>query len=148
MRAFVRRYGAHPLHLLVLIACFGVAGYAALKLIDSRPIAVGVWFVGAAVGHDFVLLPLYALIDGGVRRVRRQPDDLPRVPWLNYMRFPAAISGILLLVYLPSIARLSDIYTSTTALSSSGYFLRWLGVTGVLFLLSAVAFAIRLRRAR
>ena len=51
MRGFVRRYGAHPLHLIVLIGCFALAGYAALGLISEHAIAVVVWFVGAAVLH-------------------------------------------------------------------------------------------------
>jgi hypothetical protein len=148
MRTFVRRYGAHPLHLIVLVGCFALAGYAALGLISEHAIAVVVWFVGAAVLHDLVLVPLYAVIDGGLRRVRSRPGELPRVPWLNYVRFPAVISGILLLVFLPSIAQLSGIYHATTGLSASGYFLRWLAVTGVLFLLSGIAFAFRLRRSR
>ena len=64
------------------------------------------------------------------------------------MRFPAAISGILLIVFLPSIARLSSTYTATTGLSSSEYFARWLAITGALFLVSAVLYAARLRRNR
>ncbi len=148
MRTFARHYGAHPLHLIVLVACFALAGYAALGLISEHAIAVVVWFVGAAVGHDLVLVPLYAIIDGGLRRVRSRPSELPRVPWLNYVRFPAAISGILLLVYLPSIARASGIYHDTTGLNSSSYFPRWLAVTGTLFLISGVTYALRLRRSR
>ena len=148
MRAFVRHYGAHPLHLIVLAGCFALAGYAALGLISEHAIAVVIWFVGAAVLHDLVLVPLYALIDGGLRRARTRPAELPPVPWLNYARFPAVISGILLLVFLPSIAQLSGIYHATTGLSASGYFARWLAVTGALFLLSGVAFAFRLRRSR
>lgn len=148
MRTFIRRYGAHPRHLLLLIGCFVVAGYAALKMIDSRPVAVLVWFVGAAVVHDFVLLPLCGLVDRGMRSIRRRTDEHPRANAVNYLRFPAVISGILLLVYLPSIARLSSEYTSLTALSASGYLLRWLAVTGVLFLLSGIAFTIRTIRSR
>lgn len=142
---FARHYGSHPLHLIVLLACFALAGYAALKLIRDETMMVLVWFVGAAVGHDLVLVPLYALIDCGLRRDRTPPRD---IAWLNYVRFPAVISGLLLLVFLPSIARLSDVYSDTTGLSSSGYLVRWLGVTGVLFLGSAVLFALRLRRIR
>lgn len=141
-----RRYGGHPLHLIALLASFALAGYAAILLVKSRPIEVIVWFVGAAVGHDVVLLPLYAIADRTLMRARgRHPKAAPSV-WLNYVRVPAMLSGLLLLVYLPNIARLSDIFTATTALSSQGYFLRWLAVTGVLFLLSGFALAVRLRR--
>jgi hypothetical protein len=154
MIAFRRRYGASALHLLVMIASFALAGYAAWSLIQDRTIMVVVWFVGAAVGHDVILFPLYSIIDRRFGGRRRRDDDVPAAagapaaPWLNYVRVPAAISGLLLLVFLPSIARLSSIYTSTTALSSGGYLARWLGITGALFLVSAVAYAFRLRRAR
>lgn len=158
MKAFRRLYGANPLHLLAMIASFALAGYAAQSLIQSRPIAVGVWFVGAAIGHDVILLPLYAIADQGARLVlphrRRRAAGTVSTPepanggWQNYVRVPAAISACLLLVYLPSIARLSDAFTPTTGLSSQGYFVRWLGITGVLFLLSALTFAVALRRAR
>lgn len=150
MTRFSRRYGAGPLHLLAMIASFALAGYAAILLVKSRPIEVIVWFVGAAVGHDLLLLPLYAIADGTLSRAHRcfPEGDIRRgpSPWINYVRAPAAISGLLLLVYLPSIARLSSIFTQTTALSSGGYFVRWLGITGVLFLLSGLALANRLRR--
>jgi hypothetical protein len=139
MREFVRRYGAHPLHLLLLVACFALAGYAALKLVHARPVMVIIWFVGAAVAHDIVLVPFYAFID----RSWRRRGTLPRVPWLNY-----AISGLLLLVFLPEIARLSDRYSATTGLDADGYLGRWLAVTGVLFLVSAALYARRLRRSR
>lgn len=150
MTKFSRRYGAGALHLLAMIASFAIAGYAAILLVKSRPIEVIVWFVGAAVGHDLLLLPLYALADGTLSRAQRQTPAGHIRPgpslWINYVRAPAMISGLLLLVYLPSIARLSSIFTATTALSSANYFVRWLGITGVLFLLSALALAIRLRR--
>lgn len=149
MRRFAHRYGANPLHLLALLASFALAGYAAILLVHSRPVGVVVWFVGAAIGHDLLLLPLYAIADRGMMRAsRRRPAPLPSAPWLNYVRFPALVSGLLLLVYLPSIARLSTNYHATTGLSSAGYFARWLAVTGALFLLSALALALRMRRRR
>jgi hypothetical protein len=149
VRTFVRHYGASPLHLLVLIASFALAGYAAWLLIGVRPVGAIVWFAGAAVAHDLVLLPLYAIADGGLARLSRtRVGARPPAPWLNYIRFPAAISMLLLLVFLPSIARLSDVYPGTTGLSTTGFFARWLAVTGVLFLIAAVAYAIRLHRSR
>ena len=33
----IRWYGANPLHLLALLACFGLAGYAAAQLVPARP---------------------------------------------------------------------------------------------------------------
>ena len=142
MKTLRRRYGGSPGHLLLMLASFALAGFAAISLIQSRPIEVAVWFVGAAVVHDFVLLPLYTLAD---RRLSR-PAAGRAIPWLNYVRFPVAISLLLLLVFLPSIARLSGGYTDTTALSSAGYVWRWLAITGALLLISAGTYALRLLR--
>jgi hypothetical protein len=127
----------------MFLAVFAVAGFAALKLIKDRPVAVLVWFVGAAVAHDFVLVPLYTAADR-VLRARRQTGR--PAPWLNYVRFPALISALLLLVFLPSIARLSDIYTLTTGLSSSGYLPRWALVSATLFAISGLLYAARAMR--
>lgn len=147
MRSFVRHYGAHPLNLLALLASFALAGYAAVLLVPSRPVGVIVWFVGAAVIHDVLLVPLYAIADRGLVSVwRRHPGSTAMSPWINYVRVPAGISALLLLVFLPSIARLSTGFHSITGLSSADYLARWLAITGALFVLSAIAFAFRLRR--
>jgi hypothetical protein len=144
MRVLIRRYGAGPLHLLLLLASFALAGAAAWSLISSRPVAVIVWFAGAAIGHDLLLLPIYTLADRAAAR-RFAGSDIRRTA-ANYLRIPAGISLLLLLVFLPSIARLSPGYTATTALSASGYLVRWLAVTGALFLLSGVTYAVRVGR--
>jgi hypothetical protein len=154
MRNALRHYGASPLHLLVLVGSFALAGYAALKLIADQPLAVVIWFVGGAVLHDLILLPLYVLADRSARRRslrhehEHEHEDAAPPAWVNYVRFPAAISAVLLLVFLPSIARLSGVYTATTGLSASPYLLHWLAITGVLFLVSAVLYALRIRRRR
>lgn len=150
MRSFVARYGANPLHLLALLASFALAGYAAQFLLASRTIKVGVWFVGAAVGHDVILLPLYAIADLSLTRVwRRSSDDAESqpVPWLNYVRFPVAISLLLLLVFFPEISRRQTVLTSVSRLTTHPYLANWLLVTGSLFIVSAVSYAVRLRLA-
>lgn len=139
MLTFRRRYGAGALHLLAYLASFALAGAAAWSLLHDRTVAVVIWFVAAAVLHDLLFLPLYALADRGLVR------GLPRRA-VNHVRIPAAVSLLLLVVYFPEIARLSDVYTATTGLSSDHYFVRWLTVSGVAFLLSAIHFAARGRR--
>jgi hypothetical protein len=147
MRRQLRWYGASPLHLLALLACFGLAGYAAARLVSSHPVAVVVWFVGAVIGHDLLLMPLYSLADrSAMAAVRHREPHLPATPWINYLRVPAALSGLLLLVWFPLILRLQSPYHASTTLSADPYVWHWLAVTGALFLLSAVAFAVRLRR--
>jgi hypothetical protein len=146
MRRLLRWYGATPLHLLALLACFGLAGYAAARLVSSRPLAVIVWFAGAAIGHDLLLMPLYSLADRSAAVVlRHREPHLPAAPWINYLRVPAALSSLLLLVWFPLILRLRSPYHASTTLSADPYAWHWLAVTGTLFLLSAVAFALRLR---
>src|SRR6201996_1724168 len=147
MRRQLRWYGASPLHLLTLLACFGLAGDAASQLLSSHPVAVAVWFLGAVIGHDLVLMPLYSVADRSVLEVvRHREPELAPGPWINYLRVPAALSGLLLLVWFPLILRLPSPYHASTALSADPYVWHWLAVTGALFLLSAVAFAVRLRR--
>jgi hypothetical protein len=147
MRRQLRWYGASPLHLLALLACFGLAGYAAARLVSSHPVAVVVWFVGAVIGHDLLLMPLYSLADrSAMAAVRHREPPLPATPCINYVRVPAALSGLLLLVWFPLILRLQSPYHASTTLSADPYVWHWLAVTGALFLLSAVAFALRLRR--
>lgn len=152
-------YGADPLHLLALLACFALAGYAASRVVAAtdprgQKIWVGfvIWFIGAAIVHDFVLYPLYALADVAVQRRRwgrRRPRPyVQRRPWINYLRVPAGLSGLLLLVWFPLILRLSEeTYRNAAGLDLSPYLGRWLLVTGLLFAGSAITYAVRLRSA-
>ena len=150
LRRLLRWYGANPLHLLAFAASFAVAGYAADRLVPSRPLGVGIWFLGAVVGHDLVLMPLYSLADWSAATVlRHRAARLPGgVAWINYLRVPAVLSGLLLLVWFPLILRLRTHYQASTTLSAEPFLWHWLGVTGALFLLSAVAFAVRMRTLR
>jgi len=147
MRRLLRWYGANPLHLLALLGCFAVAGYAAARLVPSRPAGIAIWFLGAVIGHDLLLFPLYTLADRSAAAVlRHRATRLPAMPWINYLRVPAALSGLLLLVWFPLILRLRTRYHASTTLSPDPYLWHWLAVTGALFLISAVALALRIRR--
>ncbi|MEU1411708.1 hypothetical protein [Streptomyces sp. NPDC005731] len=149
MARFVRWYGSNPLHLLVLICSFALTGYAMVRLFAIRPLAVAVWFVGAAIVHDLVLLPLYSLADLTVPAVlKHRTTRVPRLPCINHLRVPAFLSGVLLLVWFPLVFGLSAPYSGATGLSESVYLGRWLIITGVLFGASAVAYAFSLRQAR
>ena len=149
LRSFLRWYGAGPLNLLTMVACFALAGYAAAQLLPNNLIGIPVWFIGAVVGHDLLLFPLYTLADrSAVAVLRHRPPTVPAVPWINYVRVPAALSGLLLLIWFPLIVRLPGRFTATTTLPLDPYLWHWLGVTGALFLLSAATLAARLRRRR
>ena len=149
MRWFRRWYGANPLHLLAMFGCVLLTGYAGAALLRVKAVGVLIWFAGAVVGHDLILVPLYVLADRSVMAVfRHRPPELPAVPWINYLRVPAALSGMLLLIWFPLIFRIPSHFPRTTDLSLNPYLGHWLAVTGVLFLLSATAFALRLRPGR
>jgi hypothetical protein len=133
--------------LLALLTSFVVTGYAAARLLASNPIGTGAWFIGSAVAHDLVLFPLYAGLDAAlVMLLRRRPNlaTVAGVRWLNYLRIPAVISGLLLLVWCPLILRLSNgAYHAASGLSAQPFLPRWLGVTATLFAISAATLATR-----
>ena len=65
-----------------------------------------------------------------------------------YVRVPAALSGLLLLVWFPLISGMVDRrYRLATGLSPDGFLARWMLITAVLFGGSALLLALRLRRA-
>jgi hypothetical protein len=156
-------YGAHPLHLLALLAAFALAGYAVRGVIEAGQIrGFAIWFAVAIVAHDLLLFPLYSLADlsvqrllpwgAGRRRASRQADPAPGAvagpPVLNYVRIPVAFSLLLLLAFFPLILGLSEPeYHRASGLTTQPYLWRWLAVTGVLFAASAVIYALRCRRA-
>lgn len=134
-----------PFQILLLAASFALAGYAGVRLLAGDWFAVAVWFVGAALLHDLVLLPLYAVAD---RSVVRGLDAAGHREWVNYVRVPSALSGLLLLVWFPLISgKVERRYQLGTGLSSEGFLARWLLITAVLFAGSALLLALRLRRA-
>ena len=144
-----RRYGAGPVHLVAVLSCFVLTGYAVSRVVGDRPavVRIAVWFVGAAVAWDLVLGPALALGDRGLRAVLRRP--LADVVPLNHVRVPLLLSGLLLLVSAPLVLRRSqDVYAAKTGLSEQPYLGRWLIVTAVLFAASALLFGLRVVRAR
>jgi hypothetical protein len=146
-----RHYGAGPLHLLSLVASFAFAGYVATRIVSQGgAVRIAAWFVFCIVAHDLIGWPLYALADrSAVRLARRHPERLPRVPWINHLRVPTVISGVLLLISFPLVLRLSNAtYQGYVGYSESVYVGNWLLVTGILFAGSALIYAVRLGRAR
>jgi hypothetical protein len=149
VRRFLSWYGAGPLNLLAMVAGFALAGYAVAELLPNNAFGILVWFIGAVIAHDLLLMPLYTLADRSATSVLRHRRPTPAtLPWVNYVRIPAALSGILLLIWFPLIFRLPRRFPATTTLSLDPYLWHWLGVTGALFLLSAAALALRLRTSR
>lgn len=158
MRGFARIYGAGPLHLLSALASFVVAGYAVVKIRElGAPGNVAVWFAGAIIAHDLVLLPLYSLVQMAASRLARvgaggsaPGAPPPRVLLLNHLLVPAMISGLLLLLFFPSIMQRNERYPGASGLDADVYLERWLALSATLFVLSGLLYAIGLglRRAR
>ncbi len=149
MRWFRRRYGAGPLHLLSVLTCLAFAGYVASRILAGpEAIRILVWFGGAAVAHDLILWPLYALADrGATLAARRHPDRLPRVPWINYLRIPAVLSAVMLAVSFPLVFRWSEpTYHAASGLTETVFLGRWLLLSGTAFGVSALLYAWRIGR--
>lgn len=135
-----------PLQLLLLVSSFALTGYAAVRLAAGDWVEVALWFVGAAVLHDLVLLPLYGAADQVLLRGFEAAGQRTLV---SYVRVPAALSLLLLLVWFPLIGgRVADRYPPATGLSADGFLARWLLITAVLFGGSAVLLALRWLRLR
>jgi hypothetical protein len=144
----VRRYGASGWHLGALLGCFAVTGYAVTRLLGdiSSLLRIGVWFVGAAVVWDLVLGPALVLADRGLRRAVQRVGGGPA---LNYVRFPAALSLLLLVVFAPQVLQRSEqSYSAKTGLTQDPYLERWAALTAALFAASALAYGLAVLRAR
>ncbi|WP_251017326.1 hypothetical protein [Streptomyces sp. ISL-1] len=150
MSHFRRRYGASPLHLLLVLCSFALALYAGVRLLKGDAWGVAIWFVGAALLHDLVLLPLYSVTDRVMQYVLR-PSGGPstRTPLMsvNYLRVPLFVSALLLLVWWPLILRQVSHFTVATALSADVFLGRWLVITAILFAASALCLLLRARAA-
>lgn len=129
------RYGASPLHLLAHLGALALAGWAVLHLLGlGNARYVVFWLVGAVIVHDFVLWPLYTLLDRGGRHALS-----PRA--LNHVRFPLVASGLLALVFFPLMCGKSDL-GGVSGVASEGYLARWLLVSGALFAVSALLYVL------
>ena len=152
MTGFRRLYGANPLHLIGHLAVFFVAGWAIDQIVGGGSIVNWLaWFLGAALLHDLVLLPLYSLADRGLvgRGGHRVAQPARGRAWVNYIRVPAAVAAILLLVYFPVILGYSSTnYRNDTGHALTGYTRNWLLITAGLFVGSALVYVVRTMRRR
>ncbi len=161
------RYGASPLHLLLVLASFALTGYAGIRLLQGDVLGIVLWFAGSALLHDLLLLPLYTAADRALqtlarrRHARRGPhaggeghaadergQDGHGRGRVNYVRVPAFISLVLLLVWYPLVLGRVHHYTAYTGLDAGVFWGRWLLVTAALFVLSALCLAVRTLRPR
>jgi hypothetical protein len=106
--------------------------------VSSTKAAMGIatWLIAAVILHDLVLLPLYSAGDRAAR--------LAVGSAINYVRVPAALSLLMLLVFWGTIRGKGDgAFHYVSGLSYEGYFGRWLLVSAALFAISGAVFLVR-----
>jgi hypothetical protein len=153
MARFRQRYGAGPGHLAGFVLALIISGLAVRRIFDqdaTDTVKVFVWLVGAIIGHDLVLLPLYSAVDRVLsRRPAASPGPARFAEIRTHIRIPLGLSALLLLVFGPLILRRSaGDYTSYSTLSANGYLGRWLIATAVMFAISAAVYGVRMLRRR
>jgi hypothetical protein len=145
MAALRRCYGDGPLHLIAVIASFSLVLYAFVEVArNPAPLSFAIFFAGAVIAHDLIAFPLYSALDRLAGRVAA-----PALPAgaVNYVRVPALLSGLAFVVWFPLILGLdTEAYERAAGAPPPEYLARWVGLTGALFLLSGVAYAISRRR--
>ena len=69
-----------------------------------------IWYLGFAIAHDLVFVPAYTGLDRLFRAtIARLPlRDRTGLPVINYVRAPAVISALLLIIYFPLISRRNE----------------------------------------
>jgi hypothetical protein len=141
------RYGASPLHLLGHLAAFAITAYALAQVFAGGAAQNFVlWFAGAALLHDLVFLPLYSVLDRVARLGAERSGRRQGAPAINYLRVPALLSGLLLLVFFPLILGEADgYYLRASGHHVEGYARNWLLITACLFTISAISYSVRLR---
>jgi hypothetical protein len=145
------RYGGSGAHLVLHLAGFAFSLFVLAQVVRGGAVmSFVVWFVGAAVLHDLVLLPAYSLVDRVLRGGRGSAlRPARRRALVNHVRVPAVISGVLLLVYFPEIFKLSERrYTLASGHPLADFGARWLVITAALFGLSGLVYAARTWRSR
>lgn len=113
--------------------------------------SIAVWFAAAIIAHDLVLFPIYALADRllGMSPRRRARCRELRVPVRNYIRVPVLGSGLLLLMFFPSIFNQNaQLFSDDTGLTQHPFLGRWLLLTAAMFGASALAYGTRLAMTR
>jgi hypothetical protein len=127
-----RLYGASAGHLVALLVGGAISAYAVARVPDLGTLAsIALWFGFLLIAHDLLLFPVYAAVDNAAARLRRS-SGAPRVPWTNYVRVPAVLSGTLLIAWFPLILRLPAGFAGAAGRSADPYLWHWLGVTTVL----------------
>ncbi|MCW2606772.1 MAG: Lipoprotein [Frankiales bacterium] len=143
MKAWRALYGASAVHLLAVLACLALAGVAVVELAQGpAALKIALWSGGAVLLHDLALYPLYTALDRGAGRV------LGRTA-VNFVRVPALLSGLLLLLFWPVVTQHSEgSYSFASGLDQDVFLGRYLAVTAVLFAASGLLYVLHRVRSR
>ena len=123
--------------LLAYLTLLPLCAWALLEMLDSAAAQrIAIWLVACVVVHDLVLFPLYSGADRGLRRLAGGA--------VNYLRVPAGLSVLLLVVFWGTISGAGErAYRATSGQTFDGYATRWLLISAALFAGSAVAYLLR-----
>jgi hypothetical protein len=130
-----------PLVVLAHLTLLPLCAWALLEILGGRSAQrIAIWLVACVIVHDLVVMPLYSGADRAVRRVAGGA--------VNYIRIPAALSLLMLVVFWGTIAERGEpAYTATSGQTFDGHAARWLLVSAALFAGSTVLYLLR-RRSR
>lgn len=147
MNALRKVYGSGLFHFVAVVVCFAVSGYAILRLADSaKPVLIGLWFLGALLAHDFLLYPVYALLDRAVAKGQGL-GGTDRASWINFVRVPVLLTGLVFLVWFPLILGVNaKTYRAASGLGTGRFLGRFLAFAAAVFLVSAALYCLRLLR--
>ena len=138
--AFKAKYGASPLHLLLIVLAGVVAGYAVLHWLHApTPVRLLVWFAAAVIGHDLIAFPIYSGLDHLLVRAIAGGDPGPVISrWrraaINHVRAPTIASVLLLIMWYPIILKRSDaVYYRASGQHQDRGLGNWLLVVAILY---------------
>jgi len=144
-----RAYGSGPFHFVAVVVCLAISGYAITRLAGAnKPALIAIWFLAALLGHDFFLYPVYTVLD----RLAARGQGLGgtnRAAWINFVRVPVLITGLVFLVSFPLILGVNaKTYRNASGLGTGRFGGRFLIFAATVFLVSAALYCLSLLRWR
>jgi hypothetical protein len=123
--------------LLAYLALLPLCAWALLEVLGGRGAErIALWLVAAVVVHDLIVLPLYSGADRAAQAALGES--------VNYVRIPAALSLLMLVVFWGTIAGAGErAYMATSGETFDGPAARWLIATAVLFAGSGLVYLLR-----
>jgi hypothetical protein len=123
--------------LLGYLTLLPLCAWALLEMLDNAAAQrIAIWLVACVLLHDLVLFPLYSGADRGLRRLAGGA--------VNYLRVPAGLSVLLLVVFWGTISGAGErAYRATSGQTFDGYATRWLLISAALFAGSAAVYLVR-----